>query len=414
MKLSGGRRSLAQAAALVLTAGLLGVVGGTPTATAAVVVPCTRTFSGTGGAIAPGTAAAVKLTTFAINVPVSSNVEDINVTIRATHPNAANLRLDLLKTAAVRSVAMARIAGNGVQVSPLTFDDEASATYAAASPAGTYRPAEPLTEHIGQAAGGAWYLYAYNWDTAAGSLASWSVTITYTVCDGDGDGAEDHVDSCVGLANPDQVDLDGDGIGNECDVDLDGDGAVNNADNCLTLANPDQADADGDGSGDPCDGDRDGDGIGGADNCPTVANQDQADLDADGAGNACDLDDDADGRPDTVDKCPVVGAPGDSGCPSVDRSLKLSLTKKKRGVTGRITAEVSACMSTQLVTVWQARRGKDRRLDRVKTNAGGKFDAKLGRRTGKFYATVPGAVVGVVADCSAAKSRKVTIRRARR
>jgi hypothetical protein len=390
---------------------LLAVVVTTPRASAATVVPCTGAFSGAGGAIAAGTASAPKLTSFPIKVPVSSNVEDINVTIRASHPNAANLRLDLLKSSTVRSVAMARIASSGVQVSPLTFDDEASATYTATSPAGTYLPAQPLSEHDGQVAGGTWYLYAYNWDTAAGSVASWSITITYSVCDADGDDAEDHTDNCVGLANPEQLDLDADGIGNECDDDLDGDGDLDVDDNCLTLVNADQADADGDGSGDVCDGDRDGDGAAGGDNCPTVANPDQADIDADGAGNACDLDDDADGAVDTADRCPLVGGPAGTGCPSVDQTVELRHKASKRLLTGRIAADAALCQAGRAVTVWQARRGRDRRIDRTRSSAAGRFETRLGRRTGKFYVKVSGSVADGVAECSAAKSRKVTVRR---
>ena len=42
--------------------------------------------------------------------------------------------------------------------------------------------------------------------------------------------------------------------------DADGDGIADDQDNCPTVANADQADQDGDGIGDVCDPDRDGDG----------------------------------------------------------------------------------------------------------------------------------------------------------
>lgn len=75
----------------------------------------------------------------------------------------------------------------------------------------------------------------------------------YTLADTDKDGVPDMRDNCTSVANPDQVDVDGNGRGDTCD-DFDKDGVTNSIDNCPNNPNRYQEDVDGDKIGDVCDG----------------------------------------------------------------------------------------------------------------------------------------------------------------
>ena len=415
---------LARGAVLSLVTGLLGVVVPTTwqaaSTPASAAVPCVVTYAGTPIAVAPdadGTGNTRTVTT--IDPPESSDVLDVDVTLDLRHPNGANVQVNLSHTAGRASVLLPRITGDGAVSRPLTFDDEATATYTVSSPAGTYRPPanNPLSEYDGTPVGAPWTLAIYNYSNTGTTarLNGWSMRVTRSSCDEDGDGVEDRgVDNCLGLSNPDQVDLDGDGTGNECDPDLDGDGATNNADNCLTVPNLDQVDTDGDGSGNACDGDGDGDGVISGDNCPTVPNPGQADTDADGLGDACDSDPDGDGLT-TTDRCPLVAGTTGSGCLSVDRAVALRLRKGR--LVGRVKPEVRDCRARAQVAVKVVRPGRDRRAVTVRTSRKGAFTVRVRggrikstRVAGRTVYAVLGATRTDAAECSPARSRRVRIR----
>ena len=226
------RPVMARLALAALVGGFVSVV--TPTAAVAAPVPCVVTTTGTGGVVAAAGDSVVTTSFELVAPPSAANVEDVDVEVSLVHDNASQVRVRLAH--ATTSILQRRFMDSGPQVGPLTWDDEAAAAYGPTSLAGAYRPDEPLAEHDGSAAQGQWRLLVDNWAGFRGRLESWSVRVSYTSCDADDDGAEDHTDNCTGVANPDQADRDVDGIGDACDGDTDGDGRVDTVDGCRLVA----------------------------------------------------------------------------------------------------------------------------------------------------------------------------------
>jgi len=152
-------------------------------------------------------------------------------------------------------------------------------------------------------------------------------------------------DNCVEVMNPDQRDLDWDDIGDACDPDADGDNLDANAemtagtdplkadsdldgwrddvDLCPLTTSRDNRDLDGDGLGDECDADDDGDMVyDWLDNCPYAPNPEQATAEGSSRGAECLTDADNDGVLDADDPCPFE--PNPEGAPTSTCALNLT------------------------------------------------------------------------------------------
>jgi len=358
-----------------LVAGFVSIVG-TSTASGAAPVPCVRTFDGRAATVAADTAGDPPFATTSVTIDppdAPGVVEDVDVTVSIEHPNASQLRVRL-SHAGRTDILQRRLPDSGEQVGPLTWDDEAAAAYGADSPAGTYRPDQPLSVHDLTDDGVPWTLLVDNWADAGGRVVSWSVRVTYTSCDADGDGVEDHSDNCDPVANPDQSDIDRDGVGDACDGDPDGDGVV-----------------------------------GPADNCPSVANPTQVNSDPDALGDACDADDDDDRTVDGRDGCPLVSAGTTSGCPSV--ATKARLRTKRSRLVGTVRAGTRACVAGVRVTLKRAKPGRDTKLVVLTTKGDGRFRTRVPKRTGRYYVVVRKRYAVGVAECGGSRSSTVRVRR---
>lgn len=229
--------------ALVVAVSSLAPVSAGASANAA-PAPCTMTFgTANGGAIpanpAPGS---FGYNFFDVKVADTRTVADVDFSMDVSVPDGARASFRLVTPAAAAAGTQGpyAMASGGLSSGPLnavyTFDDEATAPWSGASPPpGRYKPYTPLTAVEGGSAAGTWRLHIGNTDAAAGTLRSFSVTLTFTTCDTDGDGADDGADNCPG-PNADQANLDGDPFGDACDLDVDGDNLLNDADGCAVVA----------------------------------------------------------------------------------------------------------------------------------------------------------------------------------
>lgn len=117
---------------------------------------------------------------------------------------------------------------------------------------------------------------------------------------------------------------------------------------------------------------------------------------------------DADGRLDAEDRCPRRFSRHETGCPQVERKLKLR--KRGRRLVARVRSDLSPCTSGRQVRLLRKRGKRWRVVARRRTNENGSVKLARKPRAGRYRAVVGASVAPELARCSKARSKPVRVR----
>ncbi|KQZ67081.1 thrombospondin type 3 repeat-containing protein [Nocardioides sp. Root151] len=389
------RTSIARTCVLaVVISGVVGVVG---SASAAVVqtpssnlasgdfddlpteATCTVTQAGSTDSSDTGTLTLTQEqgTSPILGLPVLKVTARVNISV-AKHKDIAVVLKNSSKAITLSSSGFLGLGGGDPNFTNTVFDDAAATSIDnAASPrTGTYRPSVPLSGFNNSETNGTWTLTSKKDSLAgtAGTISSWSLTITYD-CDFDDDTRANEDDNCPEVDNYDQRNTDGDKLGDVCDPDMDGDGVAN-----------------------------------GDDNCPSNANATQRDMNHNGMGDPCDPDADSDGY-EKGDACPLAAAYNDTGCPPLARTGTIAYGVRVKQFKGVLRSPVNACVSRKVVELRRVMGpGRSARVGLARTSTRGVWTLPRARRKpGKFYALIKPTFL-TQGLCRQAQSKVIRVR----
>jgi subtilisin-like proprotein convertase family protein len=113
-----------------------------------------------------------------INVPVTGNISDVNITINGSHTYFWDLVTAVNHPDGTQARMLNRNCNNVSTGFNIIFNDGAPAIVCSANVNGTYAPANPLSAYNNKPANGVWTLLANdNWNGDTGQINSWSIEI---------------------------------------------------------------------------------------------------------------------------------------------------------------------------------------------------------------------------------------------
>jgi len=157
-------------------------------------------------------------------VPYDIPIVDLNVLVNIKHSWLEDLTLYLESPEGVKVILSKQIGGSGDNYFETLFDQDSNSNIFNAKPpfTGSYLPVQTLETYYNKSAFGQWKLIVEDsFEEDTGSILGFSIEMCLLgtpLPNSDEDSIVDQQDNCPNISNQNQLDSDGNGIGDVCDI----------------------------------------------------------------------------------------------------------------------------------------------------------------------------------------------------